>query len=656
MPSLRGDHAHRPLMGVCLVRCLLAGAAAAACLTCSASALGYGMGVHYGTYPSDLRQRMAMQVAAGGAGYVRTDFYRCRVLREDGTLDLSVYDACVADSEAAGLRVLPILRDKVKADSAILDDIDGWIRYVEEFTRHFGRRHFPVIEVWNEPNISHFWTDGDAKSYLRLLKATTAAIRRIDPSIRVALGGVAGVPFGFLRSIYEQGGRDWFDVMNVHPYTHPQRPEEQLISKIRDLRALMAEFGDGDKSIWFTEIGWPTHKMGFTGGHLLKAGLKFAQAGRTAWRVALADNVEPVTESMRTLGVSMAEILPTGSRVEAVGPAELNRRLASDDFDLVVYPFDESYPCDTFQSVKAFVERGGVLADFGGVPIFKARRAAPDGSLVRVNENGEFKGWQQLRVEYSACWLDPALPEGSNVMFPTDAAIAAGVKDDPNGYGTIRYLTDALLHPGDEMIPLLKGKDLRGKECVSAAVYKYADWKGAVILCANNSSKLHVHMSNDEATQAAYVVRAYALAFACGIESVCVYEYLAPEADPYYSEHHFGIVHHDHTEKPAYGAYRAFAEMRPAASREIHAAWRFGDVYAPQWVRPDATVGGMLWTTSADVREMSVEFFGDGVEFFDMHGKPLAVKRPSPCLAILRLSGDPVYFMGARIASVAGAK
>ena len=42
------------------------------------------------------------------------------------------------------------------------------------------------------------------------------------------------------------------------------------------------------------------------------------------------------------------------------------------------------------------------------------------------------------------------------------------------------------------------------------------------------------------------------ISFARGIEKFFIYEFRAPEKDPYYSEDHFGIVHHDFVPKAAY--------------------------------------------------------------------------------------------------------
>ena len=58
------------------------------------------------------------------------------------------------------------------------------------------------------------------------------------------------------------------------------------------------------------------------------------------------------------------------------------------------------------------------------------------------------------------------------------------------------------------------------------------------------------------------------IAFAQGVERYFIYEFQAPEGNPYYSEHHFGIVHRDCTPKPAYEACRRYLKNRGKSARE----------------------------------------------------------------------------------------
>jgi xylan 1,4-beta-xylosidase len=52
------------------------------------------------------------------------------------------------------------------------------------------------FEVWNEPNLKAFWT-GTQRDYFRLYRVTAAAIKTIDPSLKV--GGPATARDGWIE-------------------------------------------------------------------------------------------------------------------------------------------------------------------------------------------------------------------------------------------------------------------------------------------------------------------------------------------------------------------------------------------------------------------------------------------------------------------------
>lgn len=64
---------------------------------------------------------------------------------------------------------------------------------------------------------------------------------------------------------------------------------------------------------------------------------------------------------------------------------------------------------------------------------------------------------------------------------------------------------------------------------------------------------------SSERWSAKMIVRSYLLAIAAGVKNVTWYDYRDDGTDPSYNEHHFGILRHDLTPKPAYFAYRAMA-------------------------------------------------------------------------------------------------
>ena len=112
-------------------------------------------------------------------------------------------------------------------------------------------------QIWNEPNGLYYWTDQPfAKTYVALLKAAHAAIKRADPGAKVVLGGLSNVSWTELAQIYKvPGARSAFDIAAIHPYTkYPQG----IVTILDNARAVMNAHGDRGKPLMATELGWPS--------------------------------------------------------------------------------------------------------------------------------------------------------------------------------------------------------------------------------------------------------------------------------------------------------------------------------------------------------------------------------------------------------------
>ncbi|MDB5238944.1 MAG: beta-xylosidase [Candidatus Parcubacteria bacterium] len=130
-------------------------------------------------------------------------------------------------------------------------------------------------EIWNEPNNYDFWaTKTDCVAYTNLLKVTYPAIKAVDPLAVIVSGGLAPEntdnhnisQMDFLRCIYANGGKEYFDVFGDHSYTFPSLPSDnktniwaQMSVTSPSLRSIMIANGDGAKKTWITEFGVPTN-------------------------------------------------------------------------------------------------------------------------------------------------------------------------------------------------------------------------------------------------------------------------------------------------------------------------------------------------------------------------------------------------------------
>src|SRR5207237_899124 len=75
---------------------------------------------------------------------------------------------------------------------------------------------------------------------------------------------------GCTGQVDRRGGRGWFDAVAVHTHTaclvEPPGPFQRSAGRIgrfsflgfRTVREVMVANGDGDRTIWMTELGWST--------------------------------------------------------------------------------------------------------------------------------------------------------------------------------------------------------------------------------------------------------------------------------------------------------------------------------------------------------------------------------------------------------------
>ncbi|WP_328813239.1 cellulase family glycosylhydrolase [Rhodococcus sp. NBC_00297] len=135
------------------------------------------------------------------------------------------------------------------------------------------RDRIVLWEVWNEPNITTYFTPlPDPTVYALMLRATYRAIKKAQPEALVLAGGMAPAvnngtnisPTAFLSSLYTLGANRYFDAFNVHPYTWPFLPNDlstapwNTAMAMWSMQDVMSAEGDGDKQIWITEMGAPT--------------------------------------------------------------------------------------------------------------------------------------------------------------------------------------------------------------------------------------------------------------------------------------------------------------------------------------------------------------------------------------------------------------
>jgi hypothetical protein len=118
-----------------------------------------------------------------------------------------------------------------------------------------------TFEIWNEPDNPGFWPPApDAARYGRLYVAARTAIKRVDPSARVIIGGLTA-PRTFLPPLLAASPalRKEIDGVAVHPYA----PDPAGVAdRVRTARTVMRALGLAAVPLYVTEFGWTTSPPG----------------------------------------------------------------------------------------------------------------------------------------------------------------------------------------------------------------------------------------------------------------------------------------------------------------------------------------------------------------------------------------------------------
>ena len=556
------------------------------------------------------------------------------------TLDFTVADETIGKAEAKGIGYLPILHySNPRAPEFLRDHPDEWCAYVTNCVSRY-RGRISCWEVWNEVNIApEIGNQMPPADYARFLKQTAAAIRRTDPLARITTSGFAGIPLDYVKALYEGGAKDAFDVVNVHPYCMPWRPEGVLDVRLERLRELMRDSGDGDKPVWITEIGAKRTKKGIQMRGFPAAALKAVDPARKHWKVLL---VEDAPDRQVKVGELIRNELPACT-VEVCDFRSLEARLAAGGVEALFFPLDCTYPADAMDAVTDYVARGGTLVDLGGYSMYQPCGWKRTGRVELEKHNGN-RDRARLRFDVRFKYNDKRYPSA------VDCHATAALEPDglpPERKIAVRKMTRQRyfvpdgLREGDEFIPLLAGRTKAGLDVCSAVLIRYrSDMKGNLVLGGWSEGRLE---AITPAEQGLCVARTLGIAFAEGVEKVSWYS-LATSG--------WGLVDPVRLsgDEEGYRAYGVFVRMRPAGSANVAGAWHDDarETYFPQWRRPEGGVAGMLWSVRPGGGRLRVRIRGNPV-FSDHLGNAIPPPLGEEGEGELRLGERPIYFVGGSV-------
>jgi hypothetical protein len=219
-----------------------------------------------------------------------------------GAYSWGFWDEVIGAFSAGGVKVLlsiPKAPDWARPpddDKSVEGPPQDPVKYAEFVARVADRYRgkAQAIEVWNEQNL-YYEAGGQGRinpaAYTELLKLSYTAIKSVNPEMIVVAGALTptGAPppvalddLEYLRQMYANGAKGHFDALGSHPSGFANPPDALYAggdfdpnrgyddhrsfffrNTMEGYRQVMVENGDGNKTIWPTEFGWPVWR--FTG-------------------------------------------------------------------------------------------------------------------------------------------------------------------------------------------------------------------------------------------------------------------------------------------------------------------------------------------------------------------------------------------------------
>ncbi len=168
---------------------------------------------------------------AAGIDSIRLDA-NWRVVQRNGpgTFDWAHLDQLIGSARAVRMAV-DLVIDGCPAWAAIPhSERRSWpqpksARQYAAFAKSMGIK---VFEIWNEPNDTKSWQPtASPAAYTKMLRAAYIAIKQAEPSAFIIAGGLAPLSTSgggsysaikFLKAMYADGAKGYFDAVGMHPY------------------------------------------------------------------------------------------------------------------------------------------------------------------------------------------------------------------------------------------------------------------------------------------------------------------------------------------------------------------------------------------------------------------------------------------------------
>jgi hypothetical protein len=205
-------------------------------------------------------------------GYQREEFTHTA----GAPTDFQVTDQIVGDAARRGLSILPTVmyaadwdaKHSPKVHFATPSRPAPYAAYLTALIGRYGPQgsfwkqnpdipNLPIRswQIWNEPNIWHYWPQPFAASYVSLLRSAHAAVKHADPGAQVVLGALTNFSWdSWLQLNRVKGSSRLYDAVSINAFT---KEPANVIRELRLVRNAMNR-AKVHKPLLLTEWSWPS--------------------------------------------------------------------------------------------------------------------------------------------------------------------------------------------------------------------------------------------------------------------------------------------------------------------------------------------------------------------------------------------------------------
>jgi hypothetical protein len=254
----------RSIVRSCGIIIVMLAHAAAGSAWAADPALPYGINAHLPSSPQLDR------VVAAGIAWIRVDFNWHLMQPARGVYDWATTDTVVTEARARGLNLYATLAytpgwaNGGQPIDVPPTDPGDWYAFVYTTVSRY-RGAIVHWGMWNEPNLTNFFSGSCAQYIDEILRVGAQAVRAADPASHVLGPELAqeGDWWQWLYAVLDQAA-DALDIVTQHSYQHTGREVLQRLGgpvppwdwpTVRDVMRWTRTAG---KPLWLTETGWNT--------------------------------------------------------------------------------------------------------------------------------------------------------------------------------------------------------------------------------------------------------------------------------------------------------------------------------------------------------------------------------------------------------------